>query len=200
MCNFFSWISNGDERYYQAGVDSHSQLAKNHNWNEDKCNKFEYSKGVFKVDQINTEDNSKQEEYWISEFSKTREFQVLCLAAVKQNGYLLRYVKKQTSKICLEAVKQDGTALQFVKKQTPEIYLEAVKQSGYALEFVKKQTPELCLEAVKQSGYALEFVKKQTPEICLAAVKQSGYSLEFVKESFKYLFRRGTYDLQRNLD
>ena len=32
----------------------------------------------------------------------------LCLVAVKQNGYILKYVKEQTSEICLEAVKQSG--------------------------------------------------------------------------------------------
>ena len=65
----------------------------------------------------------------------------------------------------VEAVKQKGWALKFVKKQTQELCLEAVKQNGYALQYVKDQTPELCLEAVKQDGSALQFVKEQTPEL-----------------------------------
>ena len=38
---------------------------------------------------------------------------------------------------CLAAVRQDGYALAFVKEQTKEICLEAVKQNGYALRYVK---------------------------------------------------------------
>ena len=88
-----------------------------------------------------------------------------CLAAVKRDGYNLRFVKNQTPEICLEAVKQNGYNLEYVKEQTPEICLEAVKQYGLALKFVKEQTSEMCLEAVKQYGLAFEFVKEQTPLI-----------------------------------
>src|SRR5574344_635628 len=88
-----------------------------------------------------------------------------CLEAVKQNGYVLEYVKEQTPEICLEAVKQNGHALEYVKEQTPEICLEAVKQNGYALEYVKEQTHEICLEAIKDNGLALRWVKNQTPLI-----------------------------------
>ena len=61
------------------------------------------------------------------------------LAAVKQDGYGLRYVKKQTKAICLEAVKQNGYALQYVEKQTEAICLAAVKQKGDALRYIKEQ-------------------------------------------------------------
>ena len=43
----------------------------------------------------------------------------ICLAAVKQNGYALRFVKEQTPEICLAAVEEDSGALQYVKEQTP---------------------------------------------------------------------------------
>ncbi|KKP53292.1 MAG: hypothetical protein UR43_C0005G0001, partial [candidate division TM6 bacterium GW2011_GWF2_33_332] len=39
------------------------------------------------------------------------------LAAVKQNGYALKYVEHQTPELCLAAVNQYGYALQFVKHQ-----------------------------------------------------------------------------------
>ena len=40
----------------------------------------------------------------------------ICLAAVKQNGYALQYIKEQTPDICLAAVKQYGYALQYVEE------------------------------------------------------------------------------------
>ncbi|MBD3195404.1 MAG: DUF4116 domain-containing protein, partial [Candidatus Lokiarchaeota archaeon] len=88
----------------------------------------------------------------------------------------------------LEAVKQDEFVLKYVKEQTPEICLEAVKQNGYALQYVKDQTEEICLEAVKQDGFVLRYVKEQTPEICLEAVKQNGEALRYVNpDIFKEL-------------
>ena len=67
-------------------------------------------------------------------------------------------IKKNISD--LEAVKQDGWALEYVRKQTPKICLEAVKENGWALQYVRKQTPEICLEAVKGNEYALRYVGK----------------------------------------
>ena len=80
------------------------------------------------------------------------------LEAVKQNGYALQYVTKQTEEMALEAVKQNGDALQYVTKQTEEIALEAVKQYGDALQYVTEQTEEIALEAVKENDYALQYV------------------------------------------
>ena len=61
------------------------------------------------------------------------------LAAVKQDGYALRYVEEQTEAICLAAVKQNGYALQYVREQNEAICLAAVKQNGDALQYVKEQ-------------------------------------------------------------
>ena len=44
------------------------------------------------------------------------EFEEICLAAVKQNGRALEFVKNQTPEICFVAMKQDGRALEFVKR------------------------------------------------------------------------------------
>jgi hypothetical protein len=59
-----------------------------------------------------------------------------CLAAVRDDGYALRFVKHQTHEICLEAVQQDGFALQYVQQQTPALCIAAVKQNSKALRFV----------------------------------------------------------------
>jgi len=43
------------------------------------------------------------------------------LAAVKHDGYALRYVKKQTFEICMEAIKQNGAAA--LQHMDPNIFL-----------------------------------------------------------------------------
>ena len=63
-------------------------------------------------------DLSKRDIRWLDES--------YCLTAVKQNGYALQYVVKQTKKICLAAVEQNGYALRYVKKQTPVIVEQAL--------------------------------------------------------------------------
>ncbi len=59
------------------------------------------------------------------------------LAAVKQNGWDLMHVKKQTHEICLAAVKQNGWALEFVINQTPEICLAAIMQHEDSVYYLK---------------------------------------------------------------
>ena len=59
-----------------------------------------------------------------------------CLAAVRRNGYALRYIEKQTSEICLAAVQENGWALQYVREQTPEICAAAIKQDPSSVEYV----------------------------------------------------------------
>ena len=105
----------------------------------------------------------------------------ICLEAVRQDGFALKYVKNQTEEICLEAVKQNSYTIPFVKKQTEKICLEAVKQAQHILKYVEKPNKEICLEAVREDGYNLRHVENQTEEICIEAVKQNGYVLKFVK-------------------
>lgn len=59
----------------------------------------------------------------------------------------------------VEAIKQNRWLLEYVRHQTPEICLAAVKQNGYALQYVEDQNPELCLEAIKQNINARKYIK-----------------------------------------
>jgi len=52
----------------------------------------------------------------------------------EQCDWIVELTKKQTPEICLAAVKQDGFSLKFIEKQTPEICLAAVIQEPHALE------------------------------------------------------------------
>ena len=108
----------------------------------------------------------------------------MCLEAVKENSYALRYIKEPTNELCLEAVRNNGYALQYINNPTEEMCLEAVKNSGDALAYIKNPTEEVCMEAVKKYGQALRYVKNPTKKTCLEAVKQSGYALQYVPLEF----------------
>jgi hypothetical protein len=85
MCQFFSLVSNGRGRimFFDAAMrkkilagktdcydtDSHTSIARQYGQNEDRLNKFEYNPLTkeFKVDQINTKDDSEQVERFCQE-------------------------------------------------------------------------------------------------------------------------------------
>ena len=130
----------------------------------------------------------------------------ICMAAVRQNGLALQFVKEQTPDICMAAVRQNAMALQYVKNMTDgirfeligrnpeviqqcdnvpiEIVLRAVKNNGLNLRYVKKQSPEICLAAVKHDGRALQFVKEQTLHICIAAYRNNPASEQYMWPEF----------------
>jgi hypothetical protein len=97
-------------------------------------------------------------------------------------------IKNLSGEAALVAVKQSGYILRFVKDQTPEICLAAVKENSYALQYVKEQTPEICLEAVRKNGDALKYVDKSIfdKEEKVLTVREIeeilGYSIKIVKE------------------
>lgn len=82
------------------------------------------------------------------------------LEMVQKDGLAIKHIpsKYQTNELCMTAVKQNGWALRYVEEQTPEICLEAVKKNGLALKYVEDRTTEICMEAVKQNKDALKYV------------------------------------------
>ena len=75
------------------------------------------------------------------------------MAAVRENGHALYYVKNKAPDICLEAVKQNGWALQYIarREQTLPIAIAALKQDPGCREFLaaKFRIPEV----YKAAGY-----------------------------------------------
>ena len=117
MCNFFSFLSNGDGKYYYAKANdwdefkkkdldphSHSSIAKFYlkNGKEDKLNAFEYNPltDVFEIDKINKKnakfDDSKEAEKWVKNLFK--EYPQLVLPNGKQAMIAIRRIKKLTRK------------------------------------------------------------------------------------------------------
>lgn len=96
--------------------------------------------------------------------------QAYCEAAVKLNGYALKYAKKQTPSMCLDAVKQYGFAILYVYKQTDDLWIAAISQNGFVIKLLSNQPTDWSLAAVRQNGLTLQHIRTQTDEICLAAI------------------------------
>lgn len=143
----------------------------------------------------NTNDNDiisaiQKDGLYIKQVKKTPE---RCLAAVTQNGLVLKLIPKHlhTHDLCLAAVSQNGQSIEYVAPAilSHKIRIEAVKNDGMALSLipVKYAKKRVCFEAVIQTGMALEFVPKQfvSKDICVAAIMQNGLSLQFVPSKMK---------------
>ena len=85
---------------------------------------------------VEQEEEMSAEEKFFLQWSDTK----FCLAAVKEDGYSLRYVKAQSEAVCLAAVKENGDSLQYVKAQSEAVCLAAVKKDGDSLRYVKART------------------------------------------------------------
>jgi hypothetical protein len=82
-------------------------------------------------------------------------------AAVAANGYAIASVREPSYELCLLAVQEIGYALRFIPRemQTEELCLAAVRRNGCALEYVWKQTPEICQAAIQQDPEAVDLIR-----------------------------------------
>lgn len=120
---------------------------------------------------------------------KKNQTEAICLVAVKQDGWVLKFVKKPTEEILLEAIRNYkvpfGSVLEGIVNPTENLYWIAVKEDGLELEYVKNQTLKICLEAVKRCGWALEYVENQIGEVCLVALLQDSRSYKYIESPTK---------------
>ena len=64
----------------------------------------------------------------------------------------------------LAAVKQWGDAIQYIKNPSPAVQLAAVKQDVYAIRWIENPSPEVQLAAVNQNGDAIQYIENPPHE------------------------------------
>ena len=115
MCNFLSFISNGQKQifYFNAiqrqgisefnNFDSHDRIAEYYLCRKpqtDNCNKYEYNIfGELVVSQINVKDDSFYAEKWINNFKHSNEYIDLLLWKIKGSGKCFDVLKTKILKI-----------------------------------------------------------------------------------------------------
>jgi hypothetical protein len=87
------------------------------------------------------------------------------LAAVKQDGYIIKFIKNPSPEVQLEAVKQNSCAIQRINNPGLEVQLAAVRNYGCSIYYIDNPSPEVQLEAVKQSRQAIRHIKNPSPEV-----------------------------------
>mgnify|MGYP005924139241 CR=1 FL=1 len=102
------------------------------------------------------------------------------LAAVKQDGYIIRCIKNPSEQVQLAAVKQDGRSIQYIKNPSEQMQLAAVEQNGEAIRYIKTPPEQVQLAAVKQNCYAIQYIDNPSEEAQLAAVKKDWYAIQYI--------------------
>ena len=74
------------------------------------------------------------------------------LAAVKEDGFAIQYIKNPSEKVQLAAVKRNRLAIRYIKNPSEEVQLEAVKQDGDALQYIKTNDDEIILTALETAN------------------------------------------------
>jgi hypothetical protein len=131
----------------------------------------------------------------------------LCLICVKQNGYLLKYLKMQSPAIVLQAIKQNGFALQFNQFSDSDEFIQAaIEQNPWTIKLVsdKMKYHQLAISkeprilklfmdhildkkiycnAVKENGYVIKYIppKMQSVKLTGIALKQCKHYVQFIK-------------------
>ena len=111
-----------------------------------------------------------------------------CIAAVSYNPFILGRLdpKYQTEKICVAAVRDCGFALKYVAQQTETICIYAVKDYHEALALVKDQTYEICFNSIIYHPLSLKYVKNQTPELCIYAIRRDPDAIKYVNIPYTF--------------
>ena len=110
----------------------------------------------------------------------------ICIAALKNYGYALKYVYDQTPEMCKIALRENLNSFCYVHEQTEDLCLMLATKFG-KLSGIKKQTYKICLAAVKADGLSLRYIdldKDHYYDLCLAAVHQNGLALQYVDQRY----------------
>ena len=102
-------------------------------------------------------------------------------AAVKKDGYAIKYIKNPSEQVQLAAVSQEAYAIDYIKNPSEQVQLVAVKQEPFAIKYIKNPTKQVQLVAVKKDGYAIQYIKNPSEEVQLAAVSQDGTAIRYIK-------------------
>ena len=102
------------------------------------------------------------------------------LAAVKEDGYSIRFIPNPSKAVQLAAVTKDGYSIQYIHAPSEKVQLAAVKQNGYSIQYIFNPSEKVQLAAVKENGYSIRYIHAPSKAVQLAAVTMDGYSLRFI--------------------
>ena len=99
---------------------------------------------------------------------------IIAMAAIKQNGYAIQYIKNPSEAVQLAAIKGVWAAIKYIKNPSEAVQLAAVKQNGYAIQYIKNPSEAVQLAAIKGVWAAIKYITNPTTNVIKLAAAQ-GY-------------------------
>ena len=103
------------------------------------------------------------------------------LAALRQNGWAIGYIKNPSEEVQLAAARQYGWTIQYINNPSEQAQLAAVERNGYVIKYIKTPSEKVQLAAVERAGQAIQYIDNPSEKVQLAAVKQNGYAIRYIK-------------------
>ncbi len=103
------------------------------------------------------------------------------LRAVRDNGYLIRFIEKPSKVVQLAAVSRNGSAIRYIIRPSEEVQLLAVNEDAYSISFIKNPSEVVQLAAVNKNGFAVECIKNPSEAVQSAAINKDVYAIENIK-------------------
>ena len=103
------------------------------------------------------------------------------LAAVQQDGYVIKHIMNPSEALQLAAVQQDGWAIQSIENPSEAVKLAAVQEDGYAIRHIKNPSEAVQLAAVQRHGCAIKYIENPSEAVQLAAVRRNWRAIYYIK-------------------
>jgi hypothetical protein len=97
----------------------------------------------------------------------------LQMAAVKENGYCIQYMKNPSKAVQLAAVRQAGMAIQYIDNPCDEVKLEAVKQDGYAIQLMRDSFDSVPEDSPKPRLLNDDYDEHKGPQIVMRKIRDA---------------------------
>ena len=105
----------------------------------------------------------------------------ILIAAVNQDGLMIRHIKKPTEAVQIAAVKNSDEAIQYIDNPSEAVKMAAVGSHGSAIQYINNPSEAVQWAAIKTHGSAIQYIKKPTEAVQIAAVSQNGMALQYIE-------------------
>ena len=103
------------------------------------------------------------------------------LAAVKQNGKAIKYIRNASKEVQLTAmIQRVPYMIKYYSHISKELQLFAMEQDKRVIQFINCASEELQLDALKQNIHMIKYIHSPSKKVQLIAVKQHGYLIKYI--------------------
>lgn len=125
------------------------------------------------------------------------------LAAISEDGDVIRYIKNPSEQVQLAAVKKHGSFIRQIANPSEKIQLAAVSTDPGSLEYIRNPSENVKMIAVGRNPMAIKYIDNPSEEIQLVAVKKHPRSISeisFPSEKVQMAAVQGDYKAFRYIE